>query len=275
MPYPLNTPLGRFGIETLEEGPARCVATVPVHGMLNPLTGAPTISTLALLVDHIGGLINHRHRQPHEWTVTSELSLEVCPDAVDVVTRAPATPVTGVSLPLGRNAASALGQCELRSGDDLIATATVRSFYISAPAELTSWPDSPQATLPGPTLRELMALDVAETGGAATILTQRDDPALNNSVGAVHGGISSMGLELAGSAELNRNADGAPYRTASLRVNFLRPFHGGPAAHYHATQAHLGRSSGVAETRAVGSDGRVAMLGRLTAYRAATAPSAG
>jgi acyl-coenzyme A thioesterase PaaI-like protein len=50
-------------------------------------------------------------------------------------------------------------------------------------------------------------------------------------------------------------------------VNFLRPFHGGGGAHYLATPVHAGRSSGVAEARAVGADGRTAMLARLTAYR--------
>ncbi|PRC61748.1 phenylacetic acid degradation protein, partial [Mycobacterium sp. ITM-2017-0098] len=77
---------------------------------------------------------------------------------------------------------------------------------------------------------------IGETGGAAAVLVQRDDPVLNNSVGAVHGGVSSMGLELVGSAAVNKSVveDRAaqPYRTASLRVNFLRPFHGGGEAHY-------------------------------------------
>lgn len=30
--HPLNTPIGRFGIETLEEGVDRCVATMPCTG---------------------------------------------------------------------------------------------------------------------------------------------------------------------------------------------------------------------------------------------------
>ncbi|PRC56301.1 phenylacetic acid degradation protein, partial [Mycobacterium sp. ITM-2017-0098] len=77
--------------------------------------------------------------------------------------------------------------------------------------------------------------------------------------------------ELVGSAAVNKSVveDRAaqPYRTASLRVNFLRPFHGGGEAHYPAKPAHVGRSSGVAEVQAVGRDGRVALLARLTAYR--------
>jgi len=41
----------------------------------------------------------------------------------------------------------------------------------------------------------------------------------------------------------------------------------GAEAHNLAGPLHAGRSSGVAETQAVGDDGRVAMVARLAAYR--------
>jgi len=93
----LNTPLGRFGIETTEEGTERCVASIPAGGMVNPVTGAPTIAPLAKLVDHVGGVINHHRRGQGEWTVSSELSLEVAPDAADVMASHPDEPVRGVA----------------------------------------------------------------------------------------------------------------------------------------------------------------------------------
>lgn len=270
MPYPLNTPLGRFGLETFEQTRDRCVASIPVRGLVNPLTGAATVAPLAMLVDHAGGLINHVRREAQEWTVSSELTLDVAPKAAGIIASAPERDVVAVSRPLGRKGLAALGVCELSVGAEVIATATVRSFYITVPATLTTWPDTPSGSLPGTRLNELMAVEVGETGGAAVLLVQRDDPVLNNSVGAVHGGVSSMGLELAGSAAVNRgdrDDEAQPYQTASLRVNFLRPFHGGGAAHYRATAVHTGRSSGLAEAQAVGSDGRTAILARLTAYR--------
>ena len=93
MSHPLNTPLGRFGIVTSEEGPHRCIASIPAGGMLNPLTGMPTVAPLAMLVDHIGGLVNHHRRGPGEWTVSSELSLELAPDALTQIASAPELPV--------------------------------------------------------------------------------------------------------------------------------------------------------------------------------------
>ncbi|AGB26402.1 hypothetical protein Mycsm_06249 [Mycobacterium sp. JS623] len=62
MSHPLSTPLGRFGIVTAEEGPQRCVASIPAGAMANPLTGQPTVAAVAMLVDHVGGLINHHRR---------------------------------------------------------------------------------------------------------------------------------------------------------------------------------------------------------------------
>jgi hypothetical protein len=214
VPYPLNTPLGRFGIETTEEGPNGCVASIPGAGMVNPLTGAATVAPLAMRVDHIGGLINHCRRGADEWTVSSELSVEVAPEAADVIAGAGA-PVVGVALGLGRKGIAALCLCELSVAGEVVATATVRSFYIRVPAHLAARSDEPAGSLTGPRLADLMAVDISETGGTATVLAQNDDPVLNNSVGAVHGGVSSMGLELVGSAAVYRDAAGAPFRTAS------------------------------------------------------------
>ena len=78
-----------------------------------------------------------------------------------------------------------------------------------------------------------------------------------------------MALELVGSAAINENRDDQPLNTASLRVNFLRQFctsPDGPESRYEGTALRVGRSSGVAEARAVDADGEVAIIARLTAY---------
>jgi uncharacterized protein (TIGR00369 family) len=91
------------------------------------------------------------------------------------------------------------------------------------------------------------------------------DPVVNNSLGVVHGGVSAMALELVGSESIN---DGdRPLRTASLRVNFIRQFRSSPESRYVGTALRVGRSSGIAEAQAIGADGKVAILARLTAYR--------
>lgn len=266
MSHPLNTPLGRFGIVTSEEGPQGCIASIPAGGMVNPLTGLPTIAPLAMLVDHIGGLVNHHRRGPDEWTVSSELSLELAPDAFTQIAAAPDVPVTGTGRPCGTKGPTALGLCEFTHRDSVVATATVRSFFIPAPSHLTPFPDGPTGPLPPGSLADRMAVRVAESGGATKVLIQDSDPVLNNSLGIVHGGVSAMALELVGSAAVNDGRNDMPLSTASLRVNFLRQFRITPESRYEGSALRVGRSSAVAEARAVGDDGKAAIIARLTAY---------
>jgi acyl-coenzyme A thioesterase PaaI-like protein len=55
-------------------------------------------------------------------------------------------------------------------------------------------------------------------------------------------------------------------RTASLRVNFLRPFFAGAESRYEGTRLRVGRSTAVGDARALGDDGKVAITARVTAY---------
>ncbi len=93
-----------------------------------------------MLVDHVGGLLNHCRRGADEWTVSSELS-------VDVGARRRGDPrdgsdvrVVGTARPLGGKTGGALAVCELAVGTQQVATALVRSFYIQVPAGVTAWP---------------------------------------------------------------------------------------------------------------------------------------
>ena len=113
-------------------------------------------------------------------------------------------------------------------------------------------------------LAELMAVGGLDDGTPR--LHQRPDPMINNLIGIVHGGVSSAGLELAASAAINHEQDD-PLRTASIRVNFLRPFLAGAQSVYEGTALRIGRSMAVGDARAVGDDGKVAVVARITGYR--------
>ncbi|WP_135459482.1 PaaI family thioesterase [Mycobacterium sp. DL99] len=266
MHYPLNTPLGRMGVQTLEESPNRCVASIPVGGLLNPLTHVPTLAPLAMLVDHIGGLANHLRRNDDEWTVSSELAIELIPHALELVTAAPEEPVVATARPFGPKGTGSLSLSELTHGGQLIGTATVRSFHIHAPGHVVAWPSESTEGTPPAALEDRMSVEVAETGGRTAVLRQLPDPVVNNSIGIVHGGVSAAALELVGSAALS-DGTGAPWHTASLRVNYLRQFRGGNESRYEARALRTGRSSGVADAQAISDDGTVALVARLTAYR--------
>lgn len=271
MRHPLNSPIGRFGIDTLDLSDERCVSSIAVHGMTNPLTGTPTLAALTVLVDHACGLVNHHRREPQEWTVSTELALELSPEAAATIAAAPDIRVVATARPTGEKGDTALGRCRLSHGPTVIGVGTVRSVHLHAPeaaagggdlAGLGALPDDVSPPRVG--LADMMAVTADAPG--EPVLHQHPDPVLNNTLGIVHGGIASAGLELVASAALNTGRPDKPLSTASIRVNFLRQFFAGDQSRYTATVLHGGRRSGVADAQAIGDDGKVALIARVTAY---------
>ncbi|OBF50107.1 PaaI family thioesterase [Mycolicibacterium monacense] len=261
MSHPLNTPIGRFGIETFEGTGDHSIARVPTRGLLNPLTGLPTAAPLAMLLDHVGGLANHLRRGEDEWTVSTELSLELSPETADLITADDAG-VVGRAWPVGEKGPTAMALCEFSHRDVVIGTGSVRSFYITG-AQFTDFPEHAEHHTRKVGLAAMMAV---EADGPAS-LRQHADPVINNMLGIVHGGVAATGLELVASAALNAGRADTPLRTGSLRVNFLRRLVAGGECRYSATSLRVGRSTGVADAQAVGADGQLALTARFTGYR--------
>lgn len=265
--HPPDTPLGRFGIATIVDSPEPFVGSMPVAGLVNPLTGAPTIGPLAVLVDFVAGLVNHYRRAADEWTVSSELSLELTPDAVTVIAEAPEVPVVGSARPLGPKGVTSLGWCELTHRDVVIGTGMVRSVHIHRPGAVPEQPKR-RAESGRPTrLDDIMALRIGDSGDGRPVLFQSQNAILNNSMGIVHGGVAAAGVELAASAAINAGHAVEPLNTASLRVNYLRQFFSGAGSCYQGSAVRVGRRSGVGEAHAIGADGEIALIARVTAYR--------
>ena len=188
---------------------------MPLAGLVNPLTGAPTVGPLAVLVDHAAGLVNHYRRASDEWTVSSELSLEITPAALTVIADNPEAPVVASAQPVGTRYSTALGMCEITLGDAVIGIGTVRSVYVAHPGEFPQRMAPPVDGDTRPTdLAEIMALQIDHANGSP-VMHQGQNPALNNSLGIVHGGVAAAGLELAASAALNAGRSGP---TAAHRV---------------------------------------------------------
>jgi uncharacterized protein (TIGR00369 family) len=108
---------------------------------------------------------------------------------------------------------------------------------------------------------------VQDSEDDSRVLYQRRDPDLNNDIGIVHGGMASAGLELAASAAINGDQSAGLFQTASLRVNFVRPFFAGNTSRYVGTPVRVGRTTGIADAQAIGDDGKVALAARITSYR--------
>ena len=261
--------LSRFSITTLEQDfdNHTVVASMPLGGMRNPLTGQPSIAGLAVLVDDVAGRVNFFRCGRGQWTVSSELTVELNPHAVDSLLASPDEPVIASAWPIGAPGSPMLSLCTLTHRDAVIGSGTVHTVPLS------SGPDGPirrgRDPLTGDrqaTLAQLMAVDPLPVTDGTHRLHQQPDPMINNLIGIVHGGVSSAGLELVASAAINHE-QASPMRTASIRVNFLRPFIAGAQSVYEGTALRIGRSMAVGDARAVGDDGKVAIVARITGYR--------
>ena len=254
----------RFGIAYVESRPAEAIAvlSMPMEGFRNPFTGAPTLGPLAILVDAAAGIVNHYRRRRGQWTVSSELSMELSLDGIGDLDG----PVLASAHALGPLGATSLGICTLTYNGVVIGGGTVRSFFIHADEVVPQHRPETLERTPATTFADLMAVAVRpEERGS--VLSQRVDPNLNNDIDIVHGGVAATGLEFAASAAINAGRSDTPLQTASLRVNFLRPFFAGADSRYEGTALRVGRSTAVGDAQALGDDGKVALTARVTAYR--------
>jgi uncharacterized protein (TIGR00369 family) len=266
----LETPdrlMRRFGVEVLDVNPSASTAvmSMPMAGMQNPFTGHGTVAALAILIDMVGGLVNHVRRGHGEWTVSSELSLDLSPEGSLCVLNNPDSPVIAEARPLGSSDSSALSVSTFAYGGTVIGGGTVRSYFISGDRIVPADPPETLARTPNTPLADLMAVRPAAADEGMRVLRQVDDPILRNGIGVIHGGVATAALEMAASAVMN--IDGSPFRTASVRVNFLRPFYASAQSRYVATPLRLGRGAAVSDAQAIGADGRVALAARVSAYR--------
>jgi uncharacterized protein (TIGR00369 family) len=254
----------RFGIEYLQSDTAAATAvmTMAMSRYRNPLTGAPTIGPLAILVDAAAGIVNHYRRRPDQWTVSSELSMDVCLEGLGDLDG----PVLATAHALSPLGSTSLGICTLSYDGTVIGSGTVRSFFVDTEPRSSEWPPETLSLSSETPIADRMAVHVA-SHAAGHVLAQRVDPCLNNEIDIVHGGVAAAGLEFVASAAINEGRADTPLQTASLRVNFLRPFIAGANTRYEGAALRVGRNTAVGDAQAIGDDGKVALIARITAYR--------
>jgi uncharacterized protein (TIGR00369 family) len=254
----------RFGIAYVESRPAEAVAalSMPMDRFRNPFNGAPTVGPLAILVDAAAGIVNHYRRHPGQWTVSSELSMDLSLDGVGHLDG----PVLATAHAFGPLGATSLGICTLTYRGTVIGGGTVRSFFIDAEDVVPQRRSETLGRSAETTFADLTAVHVVDRD-RGPVLAQRVDGNLNNDIDIVHGGVAAAGLELAASAAVNQDRTDDLLQTASLRVNFLRPFFAGSASRYEGTPLRVGRNTAVGDAQAIGDDGKVAITARVTAYR--------
>lgn len=269
----IGTPLHllrRFHIDVVDADCRTVTVTMTssLEGMYNPVTGAPTVGPLGLLVDAVGGLVNHLRRGTDEWTVTTELAYELSAGAGMLAALESGATITATGRAVGPKGADSLTLCTLNCGRVTIGTATVRSYFIRGKEVDTSEPEEALELTAATSLADRLAVRSSTSREGETVLVQRQDPMLLNALGIVNGGIASTALELIASAVAKGNPDRRlPLLTKSFRVSFLRPLLAGGHPRYRAAAVRLGNATGFVDAQAVNDDGQVAVSARLTAYR--------
>jgi uncharacterized protein (TIGR00369 family) len=266
--HDLETPihvLRRFGIDVVEADTAGATMSMSLAGMRNPFTDGPTVGPLGILVDAVSGMANHFLREANEWTVSSELAFELSPKGIEHATAPGAAPVLAVGQVVGPRDRTSLSLCTLTCGDTVIGSGSVRSFFITSDHLILSEPVETLTKTPRTSLAELMAVQITTASEGLCVLQQHPDSYLDNAIGVVNGGVAAAGLELVASAVINTALP--PMRTASVRVNFLRPFFAGQRSRYEASPVRIGGNTAVADAQAINDDGSAALTARITAYR--------
>lgn len=259
--------LPRFDIEVLEvdKSSARTTMAMPLASKRNPLTGAIALGSLAILIDGVGGLTNHLRRADDEWSVSVELTVDVSPGFVRTVEERPDLPVIAHAWPIGSKEQSAFAACSLVFDGIVVGTGSARNHYIHAAPRGVDAQCDRLAKTPATSFAEMLAIQLDRVEGSTAIINQLADPVINNALGIVNGGVSAAGAELAASVAID-SAKG-PAQAASLRVNFLRPFHAGGGAHYLGSVLSAGRNVTLAQGSAINGDGSKAVTVVVTAYR--------
>ena len=207
---------------------------------------------------------------PGEWTVSSELSLEVDPDAAGRHRPAPDVPVVGDGATVRRERATWRSRCANSpiAGPHWPRPQCARSTSSTPGRPHAASPKGRRGPLPPGALSDRMAVRVAGErrrghGPSAAGRSGAEQQPRHRARRRVGDGARSW-------SRRRRSTPGSgdrPLRTASLRVNFIRQFRSSPESHYVGTALRVGRSSGIGDAQAIGPDGKVAIIARLTAYR--------
>lgn len=262
----------RFGIQTPEIAPGRLTMTMPISDWVNPLTGRATVAPLMVLVDTAATTAVFGSRGAR-WPVTTELALDLRPRWVADGARVGEAVILAEELDVTDR--RALASATLKLAGEVCGIATLAAAYVPTVGVSAQRPAESIADRANASLTQLLALGSGTVAGSGlhvhATLPQLSDPMVLNPMGHIQGGVVAAGLELAADAIFDAAAgSGSPFCTGSVRVNFLRPFAAGQSSRYIAAPVRIGSSMAVADVRAVGADGRIAAVARITGYRSAS-----
>jgi uncharacterized protein (TIGR00369 family) len=112
--------------------------------------------------------------------------------------------------------------------------------------------------LPAPPIAELFGFGIETVEPGDVVFTCRPDESTYNPIGVVHGGTACVLLDtVAGCAVHSTLPAGVGYTSLEIKVNYLRPIHGGVGLVAHGWVSKPGRRVAFAEGDLRDAEGRV------------------
>ncbi|MBQ0855614.1 PaaI family thioesterase (plasmid) [Streptomyces sp. BH-SS-21] len=222
--------------------------------------GGPVGGALGVLVDNVLGYAIMLDRPAGHWSVSSEISIDLCgPVPMDGSALLAEGSVTHSDSRGGISSGSVVDE---RGG--LVAVCRQQGRWIrTLPAA------SPGSDSAGPAqgtdrrdLLELLDAQVKSTDGGAE-LELVATPELVNPLGNLHGGIGLCASDVAAHAALEA-AGGPPSDTASVHIAYVRPVPRNTAVRFRASVEHAGRSFAVVRVTSVNENGRPCTIATVT-----------
>lgn len=255
------------------DDPAEVAATMVTGPWLKGPAGAVPGGALGVMIDNALAHVLLRNRVPDRWSVSAEISLDLCAPVP-----ADGTPLTVRTRKVNFGEKGGLSAGTVTGPDGaVIATCRQHTRWIPSPFKpedveaffRARMAEPVQGRTPaevyaagGPgSLTELLDGRIKAADGCAVleVPTTRE---LCNPLGNMHGGVTFCAVDLAAQAALQ--SVGGPVRTASVHVAYPRPVPPGKTARFEAQVLHSGRSLGIVRVTALNEAGKPCVVASVT-----------
>ncbi|HEX3962447.1 MAG TPA: PaaI family thioesterase [Trebonia sp.] len=231
-------------------------SSMPVGPWLNGPSGRPLAGALGVLIDNVLSYAIMLRRPPGGWSVSAEISVDLCgpvPDGPHVLI------AEGHSDHSDGAGGIASGSVTDGAGR-LIALCRQHGRWISSTPRAASAEAAGSVAVPGDLTGVLGAPCTAADGSVHLDLAVTRD--LANPLGTLHGGITLCACDLVAQAALA--AVGGQSRTRSIRVAYTRPVLAATAVRFEGRVLHRGRAFAVTQVTALNDRGKPCVIATVT-----------
>lgn len=235
-------------------------SSMPAGRWLDNTSGQPTAGVLGVLVDNVLGYAIMLGRPMNHWSVSSEISIDLCHRIAPDTTR-----LFGEARLEHSDTGGGVSSGQIV--DDrgrLVALCRQHGRFVP-----TVPPKTPPRAEGGavPSREPLDVLDLLNSKATATAggaeMELATTPELVNPLGNLHGGITLCASDVAGTAAAS--ASGRLLTTTSIHIAYLRPAPAGTRVRFEASVVYAGRTFAVIHVSATNEEGKVCTMATVTA----------